>query len=64
MAGTMNKIVKEGHEVHVAYQTSGNIGVFDHDAMRFDNFVTEFAKYFKLENTPHIEEMEKLVESS
>ena len=64
MAGTMTKLVKEGHEVHVAYQTSGNIGVFDHDAMRFANFVMEFAKYFKLENSPHIEEMEKLVKSS
>jgi hypothetical protein len=34
---------------------------FDHDAMGFANFVTEFAKNFKLENTPHIEEMEKLI---
>ena len=28
--------------------------------MRFDNFVKEFTKYFKLENTPHLEEMRAL----
>ncbi|EGR34437.1 hypothetical protein IMG5_011620 [Ichthyophthirius multifiliis] len=48
MAGTMEKLVKQGHCVHVAYQTSGNIAVFDHDAARFTDFVQEFIKKFKL----------------
>lgn len=51
MGGTMIKLVKQGHEVHVAYQTSGNIAVFDHDAIRFADFATEFAKAFKLAGT-------------
>lgn len=32
--------------MHVAYQTSGNIAVFDHDASRFNDFVREFLKTF------------------
>ena len=48
MGGTIMKLVQQGHEVHVAYQTSGNIAVFDHDAMRFVDFVKEFAETFNL----------------
>jgi glucosamine-6-phosphate deaminase len=33
MGGTITKLVDSGNRVHVAYQTSGNIAVFDHDAM-------------------------------
>ena len=29
-------LVEQGHDVHVAYMTSGNIAVFDHDAQRQD----------------------------
>ena len=35
MGGTFIRLVDQGHEVHVAYQTSGNIAVFDDDAIRF-----------------------------
>jgi glucosamine-6-phosphate deaminase len=34
--------------VHVAYQTSGNIAVFDDDAVRFADFVRDFNDQFKL----------------
>ena len=34
MGGTLIRLVDQGHEVHVAYQTSGNIAVFDDDAVR------------------------------
>ena len=34
--------MEQGHEVHVAYQTSGNIAVHDHDALRFVEFIKEF----------------------
>ena len=34
MGGTLIRLVDQGHEVHVAYQTSGNIAVFDDDAIR------------------------------
>jgi glucosamine-6-phosphate deaminase len=42
MGGTFIRLVDQGHEVHVAYQTSGNIAVFDDDAIRFADFVREF----------------------
>ncbi len=46
MGGTLIRLVDQGHEVHVAYQTSGNIAVFDEDAIRFTEFVTAFNKQF------------------
>jgi glucosamine-6-phosphate deaminase len=48
MGGTFNRLVDQGHEVHVAYQTSGNIAVFDDDVICFADFVEEFAKAFGL----------------
>ena len=41
MGGTFLRLVDQGHEVHVAYQTSGNIAVHDHDALRFIEFLQE-----------------------
>jgi len=48
MGGTFIRLVDQGHEVHVAYQTSGNIAVFDDDAIRFADFVRDFNDQFKL----------------
>jgi glucosamine-6-phosphate deaminase len=44
MGGTFLRLVEQGHEVHVAYQTSGNIAVHDHDALRYLEFVQEFGR--------------------
>lgn len=35
MGGTFDRLVEQGHDVHVAYQTSGNIAVSDEDALKF-----------------------------
>ena len=35
MGGTIDRLVEQGHEVHIAYQTSGNIAVADEEAMKF-----------------------------
>jgi glucosamine-6-phosphate deaminase len=43
MGGTFLRLVDQGHDVHVAYQTSGNIAVHDHDARRFIEFLQEFS---------------------
>ncbi|EGC37679.1 hypothetical protein DICPUDRAFT_94025 [Dictyostelium purpureum] len=48
MGGTFIRLCDQGHQVHVAYQTSGNIAVWDDDAVRFANFGSEFARIFKL----------------
>ena len=42
MGGTFIRLVDQGHDVHVAYQTSGNIAVFDDDAIRFADFAKDF----------------------
>jgi glucosamine-6-phosphate deaminase len=46
MGGTIIRMVEQGHKVHIAYMTSGNIAVFDHDAARFTDFAAEFNKLF------------------
>jgi len=46
MGGTFIRLVEQGHEVHVAYQTSGNIAVFDDDVIRFADFVSEYNHTF------------------
>lgn len=48
MGGTLIRLVEHGHEVHVAYQTSGNIAVFDDDVIRFADFVSEYAEIFNI----------------
>jgi glucosamine-6-phosphate deaminase len=35
MGGTFDRLVQQGHEVHIAYQTSGNIAVSDEEAFKF-----------------------------
>ena len=35
MGGTFDRLVEQGHDVHVVYQTSGNIAVSDHEALKF-----------------------------
>ncbi|MFM7149806.1 MAG: glucosamine-6-phosphate deaminase [Gemmataceae bacterium] len=49
MGGTLIQLVKQGHKVHIAYQTSGNIAVFDHDARRFADFVVAFNRLFGID---------------
>ncbi len=49
MGGTLIRLVDQGHRVHVAYMTSGNIAVFDHDAWRFTDFVVEFNRLFAID---------------
>jgi glucosamine-6-phosphate deaminase len=47
MGGTFMRLVEQGHEVHVAYQTSGNIAVHDHDALRYVECMNEFQSMTK-----------------
>ncbi|RSK37685.1 glucosamine-6-phosphate deaminase [Hymenobacter metallilatus] len=52
MGGTLLRLVDQGHDVHVAYQTSGNIAVFDDEAIRFAEFVAEYDSMFRLDDQP------------
>ena len=49
MGGTLIRLVEDRHEVHVAYMTSGNIAVFDHDAKQIADLVTEFNRRFGID---------------
>lgn len=48
MGGTLIRLVDHGHEVHIAYQTSGNIAVFDDDVVRFADFVLDYTEAFDM----------------
>lgn len=61
MGGTLIRLADQGHEVHVAYQTSGNIAVFDEDAIRFTEFVDEFCQIFGIDSAK-ITELESHVD--
>jgi glucosamine-6-phosphate deaminase len=43
MGGTLMRLVEHKHDVHVAYQTSGNLTVPDDDALRFVNFAEAYS---------------------
>ncbi len=46
MGGTLRRLVQQGHEVHVAYETSGNIAVGDEEVSRFMHFINGFNQLF------------------
>jgi len=51
MGGTFQRLHDQGHEVHVAYQTSGNIAVTDEFVTRFLDFAVGFEEMFGLDST-------------
>lgn len=61
MGGTLIRLVDQGHDVHIAYQTSGNIAVFDGDALRFADFAQDFNQLFEIAPR-HAEEVERHIE--
>jgi glucosamine-6-phosphate deaminase len=44
MGGILHKLVQNGNEITVAYMTSGNIAVFDHDVRRYVDFLERLAR--------------------
>ena len=46
MGGTLRRLVEQNHEVHVAYETSGNIAVGDEEVVRFLHFINGFNQIF------------------
>jgi glucosamine-6-phosphate deaminase len=51
MGGTFMRLHDQGHEVHVAYQTSGNIAVTDEFVTRFIDFAVGFENMFDIDET-------------
>ena len=51
MGGTFMRLHDQGHEVHVAYQSSGNIAVTDEFVTRFIDFAVGFENMFDIDDT-------------
>ncbi len=50
MGGTFQRLVDQEHDVHVGYQTSGNIAVADDEALRFADYVVDFNEKFGIDS--------------
>ncbi|MGM9699874.1 MAG: glucosamine-6-phosphate deaminase [Prevotella sp.] len=59
MGGTIQRLVKQGHDLHVAYETSGNIAVGDEEVTRFMHFVNGFNQLFLESKDETIKKMYK-----
>ena len=62
MGGTLIRLCDQGHEVHVAYQTSGNIAVFDDEALWHMDFVVKFCNAFAMVDERNVERIEDAIE--
>jgi glucosamine-6-phosphate deaminase len=50
MGGTLSKLIKQGHDVHVVSQTSGNMAVTDDEALKFAEVASDFIEADTSEN--------------
>ncbi len=46
MGGTIRRLVEQKHDVHIAYETSGNFAVNDEEVIRFLHFINGFNQLF------------------
>ena len=46
MGGTIRRLMQQGHDVHIAYETSGDIAVGDEEVRRFMHFINGFNTIF------------------
>lgn len=52
MGGTFIRLADQGHDVHVAYQTSGNTAVWNDEALRFLEFAKDFSRTLDIDTSP------------
>jgi len=50
MGGTLQRLVDQRHDVHVVYQTSGNIAVADEEVIRYVSLMQNVIQHFESEN--------------
>lgn len=60
MGGTFQRLHDQGHDVHVAYQTSGNIAVTDEFVTRFLDFAVGFEEIAGIDNQKSIGILQKV----
>lgn len=60
MGGTIKRLVDQKHDVHVAYETSGNIAVGDEDMMRYVLLMEKIAERFGMNTTEFESKMSEI----
>lgn len=60
MGGTLTRLVDQGHEVHIGYQTSGSIAVFDDEVIRYLDFIQEYFSIFEQDISSHLPLIEEV----
>ena len=66
MGGMLNKLHQNRNRIIVAYQTSGNIAVFDHEVRRYVDFLRRFDRDFSKDSSETrnlIEKVEKFLDT-
>lgn len=61
MGGTFQRLVSQGHEVHVAYQTSGNIAVGDEEVIRYVSVFKNLIREFEPQNTNAVDKLSNIL---
>ena len=61
MGGTFQRLVNQGHEVHVAYQTSGNIAVGDEEVIRYLSVMRSFRQKVDPDKPEVLEDYDKML---
>ena len=64
MGGTIQHLVNQKHDVHVAYETSGNIAVNDEEVTRFMHFINGFNQIFNNSKDQVIVDMYKKIKDT
>lgn len=60
MGGTLKRLVDQKHDVHVAYETSGNIAVGDEDMFRYILVMDQIKKEFGLDTELYNQKSEEI----
>ncbi|MFV0555133.1 MAG: glucosamine-6-phosphate deaminase [Mangrovibacterium sp.] len=61
MGGTFRRLVDQNHDVHVAYQTSGNIAVGDEEVVRYLSLMEDVRQQYTPENEALKEKYESVL---
>lgn len=62
MGGTLKRLIDQGHDVHVAYETSGNIAVGDEDMFRYIMVMDFIGERFGLDSEVYKQKSEEIKE--
>ena len=62
MGGILNKLHQNGNNILVAYQTSGNIAVFDHEVRKYVDYMRRFAGTFETGRRELVDQLDEVEE--